>query len=608
MSKAVEIRDLWWRYPNHTGVFNPWALKGVNLTVDQGQFFALTGPSGAGKTTLCNCILGNYPYAVRVPREYLEEHFKGTVQVFGEYVTRVEKKPDGQAAFGGKGIMAPKVGLVMQDPENQFLRMSVLHEVALGLQILELDQAEIMARAREALAMVNLEHLWDVADLVHPTELSGGQKQRVALASFLAMRPELLILDEPTSDLDPIGKYEVIKAVRNLKEQYNLTVIMVEHSPEVIAEFADEVAVVAGGQVVRVGKPADIYAEVDYLSQVGVTVPEIGRIFRGCGIVSGEKIPLTEAEAAPVLIKELAGKAASVPFSLGPSLPPASAETVVAIQDLWHRYPDGTCSLKGVTAEIKRGEFIGLLGSNGSGKTTLSKIINGIYSPWKGDVQVLGQSVRDKRVKSKLARHVGYVFQNPEHQIFTRSVYDDVAYGLINMRLKQQEIKERVEKALAVVGLESLAKEDPLFLGKGQKQRLAVASILAMEPEILIVDEPTTGQDYLMSSNIMKLLEELNKKGTTIIVITHDMTLVVEFCKRILTLKNGQFVYDGSPRELFLDRVKLQDVMLYPPQTVRLTQEVKKELPELPDLLNTEEWISFYKNAAGKTAWRENAI
>ena len=232
-----------------------------------------------------------------------------------------------------------------------------------------------------------------------------------------------------------------------------------------------------------------------------------------------------------------------------------------------------------------------LLGTNGSGKTTVAKILNGIYKPTAGTVLVLGQDVTKRSVRKMLPKHVGYVFQNPDHQIFTRCVSDEIGYGLKNLKVPEDEMEERITAALETVGLAELADEDPLFLGKGQRQRLAVASILAMRPEIIIVDEPTTGQDYRMVCGIMDLLTELHQRGNTVLIITHDMTLVANYCQRIVVLLNGSDIFDGSPRELFSDPELIRATQLCAPQAISLSVAMREENEDYPLLLNTFEWV-----------------
>lgn len=576
---AVEITEYWWRYPTFTKQENPWTLQGINLKIEKGEFFGITGSSGAGKTTTCLSILGFIPHCVKIPGS-ISNHVRGKIKVLGNEVTRVEADK-----VKGAGVLSPRVGLVMQDPENQFLRMTVLHELTFGLQLMGLSSEEIERRARDALEMVGLGKFWDVADLLHPMDLSGGEKQRVAIASFLAMRPEVLILDEPTSDLDPRGKSDVIRTVEALKREYELTIILVEHNPEVLSRFSDRIALIEQGKVITVDEPREFYSKMELLTKGGgVYTSEIARIAYASGIEYHGRIPISIDEGVKVLSPKVSGFEVSEPVLL-------ETETLIDAQNLWFRYEDGTIALRGVDLSVRRGEYVAIIGPNGSGKTTFSKVLNGIYAPWKGTVKILGQDVRDPKVRSQLPRFVGYVFQNPDHQIFTRRVYDEVAYGLKNLGLGGDEMHRRVYESLETVGLVDKVDEDPLFLGKGERQKLAVAAVLAMKPEILIVDEPTTGQDCRMCEDLMSFLDKLNEQGKTILIITHNMTLVGEHCKRAVVFLDGRTIFDGTPRQLFSNSEILEKTSLTAPQAVRLSIEMRRRDPDFPLLLNVREWI-----------------
>jgi energy-coupling factor transporter ATP-binding protein EcfA2 len=588
----VKIENLHWRYPAFVGKLNPWALQGVNLQIEKGEFFGITGPSGAGKTTVCKSIMGLIPHSMRVPANMVNEHFVGTVQVMDKLVGGVDPEAnvvDGTArgALLGEPVRPPLAGMVFQDPENQFLTMSLLYEVAFGLQLLGLDSDEIDERVREALYMVGLGHLWDNAENIHPADLSGGQKQRVAIASFLAMRPDLLILDEPTSDLDPIGKSEVIATVRRLKEEHDLTVVLVEQDPEILFDFCDRIALVCNGKVDLLAEPEEFYSEFEFLNEKGAYTFEVSRIAYRAGVCSEKEVPRSIVEAQSILT-QVTGEPKD------DAVDPDS-EKVIEVSDLWYQYEDGTVALLGADLLLRRGETRGLLGNNGSGKTTLAKVLTGIYSPWKGECRVLGEDVFQRRVRRELPMKIGYVFQNPDHQIFTRRVYDEVAYGLGCVGVPQDEVEPRVQEALERVDLANLADEDPLFLGKGQKQRLAVAAVLAMRPEVIIVDEPTTGQDYRMVSSIMALLEELHDAGGTVLIITHDMTLVANYCQTVTVLRDGRTIFEGTSRQLFSSPDLLEKAQLRAPQAISLSCELRKERAEFPLLLNEREWLEALK-------------
>jgi energy-coupling factor transporter ATP-binding protein EcfA2 len=573
---ALHVESLYWRYPTFSDHSNPWVLRGIDLQVKQGECFGITGPSGAGKTTLCRVLLGAIPSSARLLPEQLPSHFRGTVTVLGEPVT-------------GKNPTIGRLGMVLQDPENQFLRMSLLHELAVGLQLHGLPHEVILARAEEALAWVGLGHLWKGALYVHPADLSGGQKQRVAIAAFLALRPRILILDEPTSDLDPLGKSEVIETITRLRQEHQMTIVLVEQDPEMLASFCDRIALINAGRVELIAPPAAFYAERETLERCGASVGELPRISWYTGITYQGAPPLTLEQGTSAFGSALLARSQTSPFV--PPLPVEVPDRVAEAHDVWYRYEDGTVALQGVDLTLHRGEMLALLGPNGSGKTTLAKILAGIYRPWRGEVSVLGQALSSRRVRRQLPRSVGYVFQNPDHQLFRRKVSDEVEYGLKNLGVPSAARRQAIQEALEAVGLEAFANEDPLFLGKGQRQRLAVAAVLAMGPEIIIVDEPTTGQDYRMVTSIMALLTQLQARGKTILIITHDMSLVAEHCQRVVAFRTGKLAFTGAPAELFAHPEILHKTGLRPPAAVALSARLREQHPELPLLQTVAQWV-----------------
>ncbi len=586
----IEVKDFWWKYPSAVGYENPFVLKGISFEVQKDEFFAITGPSGAGKTTLSYSLKGIIPHVFSPPVGKEAEYIKGKVMVFGETLTKVESVKDEKTGavmnkIVGMAQMAPKIGLVLQDPENQFLRMDLLHEVAFGLELLGLPPDEIEKRTKEALEIVGLSDLWPIANLVHPAELSGGQKQRVAIASFLALRPEILILDEPTSDLDPEGKLSIVKAIDNIRKEYKITIVLVEHNPEIIQKYADRVLAIDKGEVIAYGITEEVYSQMKLFNEHGLYASDIMRTAYYAGVNYGKRIPLTIDEMmASIGDRELQQ------FPLEDEIK-AEEEKIIEINDLNFWYEDGTQALRGVSFTIRKGEFVGLIGQNGAGKTTVSRVIAGFYKKYKGTVKVLGHNLRDKNIVRSIPRYVGYVFQNPDHQIFMRSVYDEVAYGLRNIGVPSSELDARVREAVERVSLADKIDEDPMFLGKGEKRRLAVASILAMKPSVLIVDEPTTGQDFRMSEDIMKLLHELNNQGTTIVTITHDMMLVSEYTKRVIVMYQGRVMYDGATRGFFSSPELLDKAGIISPMAVRLSYAYRERHPSAPFLINVREWV-----------------
>ncbi len=575
MTEALTTDGLWWRYPTFGEKPNAWTLRDINIRVQQGECFGITGASGAGKTTLCRILTGILPFSARLTPEQLVQHFRGNVTLMGTLVTP-------------KTTSSHTIGMVLQDPENQFLRMSLLHELGLGLQLQGVPTEEILQRIHDALVWVGLEELWHGAAYIHPADLSGGQKQRVAIAAFLAMRPKVLILDEPTSDLDPIGKREVIQTIARLRQSHDMTVVLVEQDAEILSTFCNRIALLHEGRVELVAPPTDFYTQRTLLERCGVSANELTRVSWATGYTYQSRPPLTLEEAEQAFVP-----AASFHPTVAEQEPQVSAqETIVQAEHVQYTYDDGTTALHGIDFTLHRGEMLALLGPNGSGKTTFAKILAGIHRLSSGRMRVLGQDVLSKRVRRLLPRTVSYVFQNPDHQLFCRSVSDEIEYGLKHLGMPAEQRQRIVSTTLEAVHLTDVRDEDPLFLSKGQCQRLAVAAVLALGPEIVIVDEPTTGQDYRSVTEIMNLLRELQRQGKTIIVITHDMSLVAEYCQRVVAFHDGRVAFTGTPEELFTSKEALQSTGLRPPPTAALVSQFRKHYPTFPSLLTINQWIA----------------
>lgn len=476
--------------------------------------------------------------------------------------------------------------MVLQDPENQFLRMSLLHELGLGLQIQGVPTEEILQRIHAALGWVGLEHLWHGATYIHPADLSGGQKQRVAIAAFMAMRPKVLILDEPTSDLDPIGKREVIETITRLRQDHDMTVVLVEQDAEILATFCDRIALLHEGRIELVAAPADFYAERKLLEQCGASASELTRISWATGYSYHARPPLTLEEAEQAFTPPLSFPTAEA----RPAQKAPAQAAIVQAEHIHYTYDDGTTALHDIDFTLYRGEMLALVGPNGSGKTTFAKILAGIYRLSSGNLHVLGQDVAKRRVRAMLPRTVSYVFQNPDHQLFCRSVSDEIEYGLKHLGMPGEQRKKVLSETLEAVHLTGVRDEDPLFLSKGQRQRLAVAAVLALGSEVVIVDEPTTGQDYRSVTEIMNLLCELQRQGKTIVIITHDMTLVAEYCQRVVAFRDGRLSYTGTPEELFTSQEVLQRTGLQPPATAALVSRFRTHDPAFPPLLTIRQW------------------
>jgi energy-coupling factor transport system ATP-binding protein len=524
------------------------ALDGVDLTVQRGEMAVVLGPSGAGKTTLCLCTNGLIPH-------FVHGSVSGRVEVFGVPTT------DGTVSQ-----LARDVALVFQDFEAQLFSTSVELEVAFGPENFAVPPDEIRRRVAGALAAVGLAGF----ERREPATLSGGEKQRLAIASVLSLQPGILVMDEPTTDLDPLGKESVFEIGRRLRRA-GATLLVVEHETEE-ATGADRVIVLDDGRIVAEGAPSEVLARGAWLEQAGVRPPGAAHLL---GML-GEEPVLDEQEAVTRLRALGYGVSASALETMqrrDAARSAAYGEPVVEVQALVHRYEGGMEALRGVDLTIRRGEFVALLGQNGSGKTTLVKHFNGLLQPTIGEVRVVGGSTRGQSV-SRLGRLVGYVFQNPDHQIFAETVFEEVAFGPRNHGVPAEQTRARVTEALAAVGMTGRETDDPFVLTKGERQRVAVASVLATQPQLIVLDEPTTGLDYREQRQMMDLVRRLNERGHTIVCVTHSMWVAAEYAHRVVVMKDGRVWMDGTAREVFAREGDLAAARLRPAQMVRVTNRL----------------------------------
>lgn len=521
--RALELADVTFTYE---GQPRP-ALAGISLAVAQGEWLALLGPSGAGKSTLCRTLNGIIPHLQR-------GRLSGGVRVLGRD-TRQARVPE----------LARHVGLVFQDFESQLFATSVELEAAFAPENFGLPPVEIHARVRDALAAVSLDGMERRA----PAGLSGGQKQRLAIAAVLAGAPEVLVLDEATTDLDPVGKREVMEVLHTLGSRRGAapsTVILATTDAEE-ALLAPRALVLDNGKVIADTSWERLLADPAELESRGVRPPDLPALFAALSL---PERPATVGEAAHLLerygLRPDQHRWQDTSSSEGAS---PSGEPVIVVRGLGHTYPDGTRALSRVDLELRRGEFVAILGANGSGKTTLAKHLNRLLEPTEGEVEVAGRPTR-AWPRRDLARQVGYVFQNPDHQIFADTIAEEVAFGPRNFGLPAQEVSARVREALEAVGLSGRAEEDPFSLTKGERQRVAVASMLAARPEVMVFDEPTTGLDYRESRGMMELIAALHAQGRTVVIITHTMWLVAEYAQRAVLMREGRVITDAPVRAL----------------------------------------------------------
>lgn len=560
---AIDINSLSYRYPRTKQN----VLDDVNLTIDKGEFVAILGENGAGKSTFCQILNGVIPQSVG-------GLLKGTVLIEGLDTTHASIAQ-----------LAQRVGIVLEDPETQLFTTSVLSEVAFGPENLSVPADEIRKRARWALNIVRLEGYEDR----QPTALSGGQKQRLAIAAALTMQPSILVLDESTSQLDPLGVIDVFTVVRELNQEYGMTIVMATDKSEEVARVADRVIVLHEGKLIASGTPREIYADTNLFKRFMIRSPQVSQLATRV-IDAGyplNNLPISVKEAEEEITQLLVGVPceSTSPKSNEPDRPiHSSEEVVIQVEDVGYVYqPHNVRALNQVSFDVRRGEFVALIGQNGSGKTTLLKNLLGLLSPTAGRILVGGLDTREVTV-ADLATRIGFVLQNPDQQLFAETVEDEIAFGPKNLGLGEEETKARVDEALELVGLEGKRSNFPPALAKGDRAKVVIASALAMHPEIIILDEPTTGQDFKGCHQIMSIAQALNDMGRTVIVVTHYMALVAEYSKRVIVLSQGEILLDDTTEVVFSQPAVLRQTYVAPPQITELGWELPQELhlPRVP--------------------------
>jgi energy-coupling factor transport system ATP-binding protein len=529
------------------------ALNGVSLALKPGTMVGVMGASGAGKSTIAKCLNRIVPA------------FEGGA--FGGIVTIGNRPLDGARVADA----APLVGMVFQDFEAQLFSTNAAHEVAFAMEQIGLPSAEIRSRIGPALEAVGLRGF----ERRDPTSLSGGEKQRLAIASVLALRPSVIVLDEPTTDLDPQGRAEVFRLIDSMRPE-GLSLIIFEHEAAELTR-CDHIIVLDRGSIVLEGPPASVMTRLDQLERHGVHPPDLNRILAGIGI-GGHVDSIDEAERLirrhlPLARSAIGPNPPGSRFKDGPShdVPALSSASpralelnsspagppLIEIEGVSFAYPFAPTILRRINLNIAAGEFLAIIGQNGSGKTTLAKLIVGLLEASVGRI-LLGGRDRASLSMADTAREAAYVFQNPDHQIFAATVEEEVAFGPRNFGLDTEEAARRCDEVLQAVNLGGQRGADPFLLSKGERQRLAVASVLALRPRMLILDEPTTGLDYREQRRMMALVSELNRAGIAIVMITHTPWLVAEYARRVVLMRHGEIIYDGDVPGLFDDSALLE--------------------------------------------------
>ncbi len=546
----LDCKHLSFYYP---GQQNP-ALNNLSFSIGPGEMVMLLGRSGSGKSTFCYACNGLIPHMIA-------GELTGSLQVCGENtrVSPVWKRAD-------------RVGLVFQDFETQLVGTSMEAELLHPLEYRQppLSFDDIKRRVSSALSSVGLEPCLDR----DPMTMSGGQRQRLVIASVLVQEPQLLILDEPSSDLDPVTRMQLRQTLRQLRDA-GMALLMSEQDHDDL-QFADRVILLDEGRLVWEGSPDALRRDPHAMRNRGIRPLALTECFEE---LVCEPLPLTidEAVACAEKMNLIISPPAAVlddTIRLGEpaSLWGSQMDPFVRIEDACFQYADRPI-LRNINCFIYPGEFLALLGANGSGKSTCARLLNGLLAPVEGRVLIDGLDTRTTSM-NELVKRVGLVFQNPDHQIFADTVWEEVAFGARNLGCSQEEVAGRVHESLVAVGLpvEESAGLDPFSLRKGERQRVAVASILATRPAMLIFDEPTTGLDAEETDRMMAMIRDLNRKGHTIVMITHSMRLVAEHAQRCLLMKDGQIVADGPPREIFQDSALVQTASLEIPLLSQFSQ------------------------------------
>ena len=577
-------------------------LKGVDLTIKKGEFIALLGRNGSGKTTFSKQL-----NAILRPSE-------GTVTVDEMGTKDAEKLYE----------IRQRVGMVFQNPDNQMVAASVEEEVAFGPENLGMESDTIVARVKQALEQVRM---WKRRKTA-PNHLSGGQKQRIAIAGILAMHPDYIVLDEPTAMLDPKGRKEVMEALQRLNQEQEMTVILITHDMEEAA-LASRVILLADGQVRFDGTPEDFFGEDALLAEMGMEAPLSYRVRKLIDSdVFEKKIGDARVEEATIDKREKVAEydktgrewEASSELVDKKKNKKAEAETdeknqdLLSLQHVSYIYSPGTAyekvALDDVSLSLGKGEIVGLAGHTGSGKSTMIQLLNGLLKPTSGTVTFEGKDIHAKGYSGNYLRSkVGMVFQYPEHQMICDTVWEDVAFGPGKQSLTEEACNARVEEALRFVDLpEKYYQASPLQLSGGQKRRVAIAGVLAMHPEYIILDEPAAGLDAAGKREIFDRIRRMSREqGIGVLLVSHSMEDLAEYADRIIVLDDGKKILDDRPAQVFAKRETLADCGLDVPETVKLADKLRANGYQIPQNVTREkELLDYLGNCTNSTAGRKS--
>lgn len=534
--------NLKYRYP-HTDRL---ALNGLTFSIEKGEFIGIIGRNGAGKSTLCSALIGLVP-----------QFYKGAYG--GKLLLE-----DTDLSITPTARLCSRIGLVFQNPFNQLsgAKDTVYEEISFGLQNLGIPRDEIHRRVEETMKLLDISEFRDR----NPFDLSGGQMQRVALAGVLVMQPEVLLLDEPTSQLDPQGSEEVFHAVDKLTES-GITIIMVEQKMEKLADYCDRILLLDDGKIVDFDTPQKIFSRPD-LKEHGICPPVITKLFEDWQIQM-------ENGLYPVTLKEALSLKKQIPSDFQKSiyqnqshLPYSEYTVSFRIEDLFFYYQKGTPVIENLSLTLDT-RPTAIIGQNGAGKTTLVKLLKGLLKPVSGSIYYKKEDISGKTV-AMIAGQIGYVFQNPDDQIFKYTVLDEVMYGPLNIGMNKEAAKAHALAAIRLVQLDGKEQKNPYDLELSDRKMVSIASILAMDTDVIILDEPTIAQDFEGRNIIRSIIETLVSQGKSVLSILHDMNFVADCFSRVIIMVHGKVLADGTPEEVFEKTKLLKQAKLEAPQKIQL--------------------------------------
>ena len=536
-------------------------LKNIDLTINKGEKVLIVGPSGSGKSTLSHCINGLIPFSYN--GEIEGELIIDNIKPYKESLSDVSKK----------------VGTILQDQDSQFIGLSVGEDVAFNFENNAMPLNEMKVKVIDALELVNM------VDFINhsPYELSGGQKQRVSLAGVLGSDAEVLLFDEPLANLDPASGKEIMQLINDIHEKTNKTIIIVEHRIEdVLEQPFDKVIVVNKGEVQGFGTPDEILKS-DLLKNNGLREPLYLEAMKlaGCDISGSENLKDLNNidEKNKEVLKNWFNNETSNKDSI------IKEEKILEVKNLAFSHDGIKNTINDVSFHLNKGEILAVLGNNGAGKSTLCRLITGILKPQKGSIFLNNQCIDSWSIKQK-GSAIGYVMQNPNQMISQHMIKDEIALGLKCRNYSKEEIDKKVEEVLKICGLYPYRNWPVSALSYGQKKRVTIASILAINPQVIILDEPTAGQDYKHYTEFMEFIKELSAQGISIILITHDMQLTLEYCHRAVVLSGGEKIADDKPSNILTDENIIKKANLKETSLSTLAKSI--------GIANTNDFVQFF--------------